>query len=87
MLSLPTPLNVDIDHAGVAVGGEGGYCQEGNRQNLERLPKGKEKVDDQEFFINEDRKPPDKIDFDNSQQVNIKKSKNKKLKVIQVKSL
>ena len=66
-LNLPTrtPLNAVV-FACVAVGGEAGFCQWTNRLLVDRLNKGKEKVDEQGFLIRDDREPPDKTNFDKS---------------------
>lgn len=85
-MNLPPPLlttsNSDnIVFAWVVVWGKDGYGQEENRQTQDRLAKGRDKVDDQGFFINDDREPPDKINTDKIHQLNTKKGKNKKTQI------
>ena len=66
-----------IDSFGVAVGGEVGGCQEENRINQYRITKGKDKIGEHGSVINVDREPPDKSNFNDSQQLsNKKKNKN-----------
>ena len=76
MLPLPTPLNIEIASIRVAVKGQAGGCQEENRINQDRINKGKDKIGEQGSFFNVDREPPDKIKFNDSQQLS-NKQKNK----------